>query len=189
MSLDQPILKLKSTRRKWAAVLWILPISVGLIFGVRSWMLTKANLDSYAAVRRVALALTASTNHGWVMLDKTGLVVEWNQAMENWTGRTRDEMVGQTLESIMSPESWEKHRKAYDLEAENGGHKLSGGKVIRIDCDVVNKLTKETIPIRVSVRLVEDNDGKSPWAVGFVELRESEELVIPPLDMELKNEK
>jgi PAS domain S-box-containing protein len=94
----------KKHRIAWAAASWSVAI-----------MLTAAGMQALhqreLARERLAESIVGSalddlrdsTNHGFAVLDEHGAVVEWNTALERWTGYPEAEVLGKPLCDFMPP--------------------------------------------------------------------------------------
>lgn len=167
--LDCEIWRTKEARRKIAKFFWAVPILIGAIGLARSYMMSmeRARIIVTMNEKQTAeQALMDSLDHGYAILDSQGRVLEWNAALERWTGWTRTMMLGKTLQPLMSTKHWCDHNKSFKEAIQE---KSIDGRTIRINCDI-NPLdkTKSPIPVEVSVRMVRPAHGE-PFCVSFID--------------------
>lgn len=119
--------------------------------------------------RRIELAivneLVNSSKYPMAILNPEARVTLWNPAMETLTGRTSQEMIGETLEIIMRPKDYSAHGIGYEKEM----LKPRVGERFELKCDIVRK-DGEIIPVTVIRRVVQP-DGWPPYSVAHIEDR------------------
>ena len=110
--------------------------------------------------------LRRTAEHGYLALDEEGKVIRWNPGMENMTGKTLGQMLGQTLESVMDPKDFAAHHKAYIPWIQNPETDI---KTLRLECRLLHTDGSRR-PVYVTARKVVLKD-VHPYALGLVDLR------------------
>jgi PAS domain S-box-containing protein len=171
-------------RTTWAIVQIVISAVVFSVGITTYYRKDKAQLQEIASLHKeledrfeFVLDLQASDTYGLARLDSQGRVIEWNKALEKWTGYTQQEMLGQTLHSVMEPEVADRHQKAFEkaMHSEFDPEKLT---VVR--CKITNRdQTKPPQPVLVSVRAFPEGRN-GPYATAMVSLEKNvEEIVVP----------
>jgi PAS domain S-box-containing protein len=154
-------MEITTTKRRFLIVIAALGMCVPMLLWHRE--------HSKSENRRIELAivheLVNSSKYPMAILDPNARVTLWNPAMEDMTGRTSQEMLGQTLEAIMRPDDYHAHGRGYAEEM----LKPRIGERFTLDCEIVRK-DGEVIPVTVIRRVVQP-DGWPPFSVAHIEDR------------------
>lgn len=100
-----------------------------------------------------------------VVLNDKGHILQWNKAMEDLTGLTKESAKLKGLDSIMC-NSDEIHRHTVGMRNAFENPAMYG-KLLVINCEIRNGLGKN-IPIRVSVRITPRNGGGA-YAIAWLQ--------------------
>jgi len=103
--------------------------------------------------RAILGELLNSNDIGVIILSPDDRIVEWSVGAEDIFGWTAEEVLGSKPDFLMSPNSWEKHDKEFDVSA----HKKNGG-VIAHDVWAFRKDGK-AIPLHFTVAQFKDHIG------------------------------
>lgn len=112
-------------------------------------------LDSMHSEAEAFAALLDSRDTMVVILDRQGRVAKWNPAAVRFSGYTEDEMLGQTLERVMTPQGWAIHAPGFKRFMTDPKSK---GRVLIVPCDLVGNDGVHT-RMRVRVQAICEIDG------------------------------
>lgn len=147
----------RRTRSSLASVAGIASITLTILVFSKAHRETTTLLDQTKIRTQAIQALLDSQNFGYAIMDQDGKIVEWNPAMERLTHYTEQEVKKNGLEGMMSPELFEKHKKAI-AKIMASDHLI--GKVAVVDCVILpHGKDTESIPVKVTVRTVQDRKG------------------------------
>lgn len=120
---------------------------------------------------RVFHDLMDSSDFALAAIDYYGQTILWNEAMQNLTGYSKEEMLGQSIEWIMVPgsalEHRKYHRKAMDQARKSDPDDQKAVPIPKVKCDILNK-AGEPIPVEITVRTVRPK-GRLPYSVAHVD--------------------
>lgn len=125
--------------------------------------LAQAKVDELEQTNLVLYSLREAANVGYLQLDDQCRVQVWNATMARWSGRTEEEMLGQTLEKAISPNSWAKYDADYADWINVARDRSAAGKplvgTLIVNCDIIPAdPSKKPIPVRVTARAVFANN-------------------------------
>lgn len=130
---------------------------------------TIVQLEATRTVSDVIQAVLDSIDYGYAIIDEQGNLIEWNPAMERLTGWKFSELQGAGLRTVMNDQTWAKHWAAFQkamASAEAGKH------VAVVRCEIPSHSNEHSMPVRVTVRIVEDRNGKR-FAVAHIDPAEN----------------
>jgi PAS domain S-box-containing protein len=161
------------TRNKLAKAIAIVTWTacpVLLVIGYLDARADRKQLEGELAVRNAVDAavheLRESADHGHVVLDLDGRVIEWNPALAAWTGWTKAEMLGNTLERVMAPAAWADHRAGY---IKFMADPKNAGKSFKLVCRLQHRdPSKKSTLVQINARAVHP-EGQPPMAIAFID--------------------
>lgn len=162
------------SRKRWARSLGVLSwVGAIALLGTGWFRAHQERLDYErryieASDREAAiLAMRDSADHGYAILDDQGRVIEWNPALERWTGYLEAEMIGKDILALMAEEHRVPHQRGY---ASIINDPQAIGKVFSISCELRPR-AEDKPPLRVLViaRVVKANvPGSKPYAIALI---------------------
>lgn len=160
----------RKTRNRLSAMLFGASALIIIAVALRARHETIVQLEATRTVSDVIQAVLDSIDYGYAIIDEQGNLIEWNPAMERLTGWKFSELKGSGLREIMNDETWSRHLAAFQkamASAEPGKH------VAIVRCEIPSNLPgKSAMPVRVTVRIVEDRHGKR-FAVAHIDPTEN----------------
>lgn len=126
----------------------------------------EAELKAKLSRDSTVMTMRDSADHGYLELDYLGKVLIWNAALERWTGYTQSEMIGHTLERVMSPEDYEPHSTNYVQWIQVEDTKIS---TLRLECKLINKNGKRVSVIVTARKVPAEIPGEQPRALGMID--------------------
>lgn len=171
--MDQRILVKNEHRLMWAFFSWATAVTVfaaGLMTATFSYReeAARKERDRAAMVERHkgVMSLLESTSHGFLVLDKRARVVEWNRALELWTGWRETDMIGRRVAEILSAESAARHAIRFSAIVRSEPGKMWDA----MESIVLHKTTNEPVRLVVSARLIPSTfDPEQLYVIGMVE--------------------
>lgn len=110
-----------------------------------------------------------SVDYGFVVVDSRGNVQEWNTAMERWTGIAAADKLGKQIDQLVPPEA----RAEYEAAFASAMIGVEEPRCWDFTCDLANKVTGETLPVKICSRIVKPESGGDPYAIMVVMRREN----------------
>lgn len=142
---------------------WLL-VAVGLVAMAWGWIAAKHETQLMQARDAAMRELLNGSDYGFAIMDINGEIIEWNEALAEWSGYKSDEMKGKSIEFMMLPEVADKHKKAF-TEAMRASAK--NGFVHVVFCSLIDRWGKP-VDVRVSVRVVRPR-GEPPYAIAHID--------------------
>lgn len=157
----------RKIRTRWA-------IGTGLLSAaVTAFAFWRVNLDTHLKLvetqqrDEAVQALLNSTEYGYAIMDASGQVIEWNQALERLSHWSKAEIQAKGLPAIMSPEIRERHNNA----VANAMQKTEESRPINVvHCSFPpSEPGEKPVPVRITVRTVQTSHGEV-FAIAHVDL-------------------
>jgi PAS domain S-box-containing protein len=112
-------------------------------------------------------ALINSDNHGLAILDEDGLIVEWNEALEKWSGYKQAELLGTPIVRLMDRESAARHTPAFRERMDGDG--VDRTRVTPIKCKLYPKASQVPVWLQANVRAVyPEHRPDHPYAIALI---------------------
>lgn len=149
----------KKSRRAIGVTIWAL-VATAFVAGLWNARRIDAKKNDERAAQLATMgdrelaeqSLLESGNYGRAILDYKGRVMEWNKALEKWTGYSKGELLGKTILDVIPTEMRQSHEEAF---AKAVADPNSSKKVQVVSCKLVPKdPAKKPIPVRVTVLVV-----------------------------------
>lgn len=140
-----------------------------VVVALRARHETAVQLKATRTVNDVIQAVLDSIDYGYAIIDEQGNLIEWNPAMERLTGWKFSELKGDGLRSIMNDETWARHWAAFQQAMASAD---AGKHVAVVRCEIPSHSNEHSMPVRVTVRIVEDRHGKR-FAVAHIDPTEN----------------
>lgn len=100
-----------------------------------------------------------SEEFGYAIINEDGQIVEWNLALERITGWSSVELVGRSLELVMEPKMWQKHKLAFaKAMAAVKADKDRKTKTAVVQCSIPSR-NGGVIEVQVTVRIIAGRHG------------------------------
>lgn len=153
-------------RASWIAVPVLLSVLAYVAYSEREAKIDRQyELEAMAEVQEVLHAFINFSNYGMGVLDYDDLVKLWNPALERLTGYTEAEMIGKTIERVMTREEWVSHEREFSRAVTVP---RSQSQVIEKPCKVLTKDGRE-VPVQVRIYMVRPKrKGAKPYSIAFI---------------------
>lgn len=120
------------------------------------WWGTRKETQRLALRQDLVYEMLESDRYPLAILDEKGNVVQWNVGMEHLTGVSAEEAKIRGIQAVCPIEMFEKHCKGFFKRMED----FKNGSLTIVTCEIKNRKTGRTIPIRIAVRAIEANGNK-----------------------------